>query len=137
MQHRLQYPEKSKSPQMKKTRYFQTNINSNNIYPQIQPYRKYQKENCNPGRITTRKEVILYQKNQECAPTHSTITTTSTTKNIKITGNNNHWLLISLNITGFNSQIMGLNESSAKKKVHKEFRKFSHQKFKSTLESSR
>jgi hypothetical protein len=40
---------------MEKTRYSETKPNLN-VYPQIQPYRKYLKENSNPRRVTTHKK---------------------------------------------------------------------------------
>jgi hypothetical protein len=50
---------------MEKIRYFKKkNPISNNIYPQVQPYRKYWKENSNPRRITTSnktQEIIPFQ----------------------------------------------------------------------------
>ena len=40
------------SPLMEKTRYSMTKPDLNNMYPQTQPYRKYQKENPNPRKLT-------------------------------------------------------------------------------------
>ena len=45
----------SQSPQMKKARCVKINPNSNNIYTQVQHYRKCQ-DNSNPMRITTSKK---------------------------------------------------------------------------------
>jgi len=42
---------------MEKRKYFKANPNSNNIYKQIQPYRKYKKEHSNPRRVTTSKKL--------------------------------------------------------------------------------
>jgi hypothetical protein len=42
----------SQSQLMEKTRYFKSNPDLKNIYPQIQLYREYQKENFNPSAST-------------------------------------------------------------------------------------
>ena len=59
-------PRKTQSPQMEKTRYLKTCPKSNNIYPHIQIYRKYEWDNSYPMRITTskkyRKYIIPYQQ---------------------------------------------------------------------------
>jgi hypothetical protein len=43
---------------MEKTRHSMIKPNLNNIYPQIEPYRQYYKENSNPKRLTTPKETV-------------------------------------------------------------------------------
>jgi hypothetical protein len=78
-----------------------TKPNLNNTFLLIQPYRGYWKEISNSRRITAPKETkeIKY------------FTTTQKKKIIhilpppatKITGTNNHWSLISLNINGLSS----------------------------------
>jgi hypothetical protein len=91
---------------MKKTRYFKTNPNLNNVCPQTQPHRKHLKENSNAKRI------ITYKKTQEICNsiptkthTHTHTHTHTNTTNIKVTRNNNHLALIFLDINILNFPI--------------------------------
>jgi hypothetical protein len=42
---------------MKKAKYSMTKPNLSNLYLQIQPHRKYLKDNSNPRRLTTHKKI--------------------------------------------------------------------------------
>jgi hypothetical protein len=87
-----------------------TKPNSNNTFSLIQPYRGYQMENSNPMRITILKKTQINNVTpltpieEKHTLTHNFLSTTTT---IKITGSNNSWLLITLNINGLNSPVKG------------------------------
>ena len=59
------YPGKTASLSMVKTRLSMRKQNLNNIYLEIQPYRRYQKEHSNPN------TVIPHQQNQKHGTTHT------------------------------------------------------------------
>lgn len=62
---------------MEKISYFKTKVNTDNIHPQTQPYRKYEKEN-----ISKKTQEVNNSTSAKTINTHT---------NIKIPGNNNHW----------------------------------------------
>lgn len=81
-----------------------TQPNFKNIYLLIQPYRGYQKQNPNTGRVTTAKKTqeINHLTTNHKEENHANIIPLLKTK---ITGTNNHWSLISCKINGLNSPI--------------------------------
>ena len=90
------------SPSMEKTRYSRTKTDLNNMKPQTQPYRKYQKENHKPRKPTT---PIITQASDNPPPAQLKEGKHTNTTTKKITRVDNHWSLISLNINRLNSPI--------------------------------
>jgi hypothetical protein len=91
---------------MEKTRYFIIKSNINNIYPQIQHYRKKIEGKCQPKEVNythenTGNNFTSAKKESgeggKCMYTY-TQTHTTTITNYKITQIDHHWSLISLNI---------------------------------------
>ena len=89
---------------MEKTKYSRTKPNSNSIYLPTQHYRGSWKENSNTRKIPSPKkgQNIKYLTTKSKAEIHKHIKLPT---KINISGTNNHFSLISLNINGINSFI--------------------------------
>ena len=81
-----------------------TKPNSNNALLLTQFYSGYQKENFNPVRLSIYKKIQEINNFIPLKPVKEKHTHTTNT-NIKITGSNNHWTLVSLNINVVNSTV--------------------------------
>ena len=89
------------SPSIEKTRYSMPKPDLINTYLQIQSYRKYQKENSNPRKLTATMKTQAIDNLTPENPKEGKHTNTV----VEITEINNHWSLISLSINGLNLSI--------------------------------
>ena len=96
---------------MGEIRYSMTKPSLNNIYPKIQYYRRYLKDDSNPWMVNTPKKTQEMNNFTPAKPkegkhthTHTHTHTHSTTTNIKISEINNHCSLISPNINVLNQK---------------------------------